>query len=41
MPHPDYVVAPEELEGLPHELYLEDRQGRVKTLLLDFLKGLD
>lgn len=30
-----------ELEGLPHELWLEDRQDRVKTLLLDFLKGLE
>ncbi|MCB2191877.1 MAG: alpha/beta hydrolase [Deltaproteobacteria bacterium] len=30
-----------ELEGLPHELYLEDRQGLVKALLLDFLGELD
>lgn len=30
-----------ELEGLPHDLWLEDRQGRVRDLLLGFLGGLD
>ncbi|MCF8043335.1 MAG: alpha/beta hydrolase [Desulfarculaceae bacterium] len=30
-----------ELEGLPHELWVEDREGKVKTLLLDFLNKLD
>ena len=26
---------------LPHDLWLEDPQGRVKALLLEFLAGLD